>query len=48
MGDEVVILDPLYQQSYSIAEVLGCDIHRWSRTFSMALSRGLDDALRLM
>jgi len=28
-GDEVVVLDPFYQQLYTIAEVEGCRLRRW-------------------
>lgn len=28
-GDEVVVLDPCYQQLYSIAESIGCRLKRW-------------------
>jgi aspartate/methionine/tyrosine aminotransferase len=28
-GDEVVVLDPCYQQLFSIAESIGCQLKRW-------------------
>ncbi|HSF40405.1 MAG TPA: capreomycidine synthase [Thermoanaerobaculia bacterium] len=47
-GDEVVILDPLYQQLYSIAESLGCLLHRWPLRFEHGFVPDLDDARRLI
>lgn len=28
-GDEVLVLDPIYQQLYGIAEAMGCTLRRW-------------------
>jgi capreomycidine synthase len=44
-GDEVVILDPCYQQLYAVAEALGCRLRRWRLSarngFRPDLERGL-------
>jgi aspartate/methionine/tyrosine aminotransferase len=32
-GDKVVVLDPLYQQLYSITETIGCRLVRWPLHF---------------
>lgn len=47
-GDEVVVLDPLYQQLYSIAEALGCLLHRWPLRFEHGFVPDLDDARQLI
>jgi aspartate/methionine/tyrosine aminotransferase len=29
-GDDVIVVDPCYQQLYSVPKALGCDVKRWS------------------
>jgi len=36
-GDEVVVLDPLYQQLYAVAEALGCRLKRLPLRFDEGL-----------
>ena len=45
-GDEVVVLDPLYQQLYSIAEAIGCRLERWPMRFEDGFTPDLDEARR--
>lgn len=45
-GDEVVVLDPLYQQLYSIAEATGCRLERWPMRFEDGFIPDLDEARR--
>lgn len=47
-GDEVVVLDPLYQQLYSIAEVLGCRLKRWPLRFAERFAPDLSVARELI
>lgn len=47
-GDEVVVLDPLYQQLYSVAEAIGCRLERWPLRFEHGFTPDLDDARRLI
>jgi capreomycidine synthase len=47
-GDEVVVLDPLYQQLYSIAEALGCELRRWPLRFENGFAPDLEEARRLI
>lgn len=37
--DEIVVLDPLYQQLYSIAETIGCRLVRWLLHFEDGFAR---------
>lgn len=46
--DEVLILDPLYQQLYSIAEAIGCRLKRWPLRFEEGFTPNLEDARRLI
>ncbi|HEX8691001.1 MAG TPA: capreomycidine synthase [Longimicrobium sp.] len=42
-GDEVVVLDPGYQQLHAIAEALGCRLRRWPLRFEHGFAPDLDD-----
>lgn len=43
-GDEVVVLDPLYQQLYGVAESIGCRLRRWPLRFENNFAPDLDEA----
>lgn len=43
-GDQVVVLDPLYQQLYSIAEAMGCRLERLPLRFENGFRLDMDDA----
>ncbi len=47
-GDEVVVLDPFYQQLYSIAETIGCKLKRWRLRFEDNFRPDLSEARRLI
>jgi capreomycidine synthase len=47
-GDEVVVLDPLYQQLYSVAEAIGCRLVRWALRFEDGFAPDLEEARRLI
>ncbi|HTG33797.1 MAG TPA: capreomycidine synthase [Thermoanaerobaculia bacterium] len=47
-GDEVVVLDPLYQQLYSIAEAIGCRLRRWPLLFESGFTPDLSAARDLI
>ena len=47
-GDEVVVLDPCYQQLFSIAEGIGCELKRWRLRFEEAFHPDLGEARRLI
>lgn len=42
-GDEIVVLDPLYQQLYSLAEAWGCRLRRWPMRFERGFRPDLDE-----
>lgn len=42
-GDEVVVLDPCYQQLYGIAEAIGCRLKRWPLRFERGFRLDLDE-----
>jgi capreomycidine synthase len=46
--DEVVVLTPMYQQLYAIAEAIGCRLVRWPLRFEQGFIPDLDDARRLI
>jgi capreomycidine synthase len=46
-GDEVLVLDPLYQQLYSIAEALGCRLARLPLRFENGFVPDLEEARAL-
>ena len=46
--DEIVVLDPLYQQLHSIAETIGCRLVRWPLRFEEGFVPDLDVARRLI
>jgi capreomycidine synthase len=47
-GDEVVILDPCYQQLYGIAEAQGCTLRRWPLRFEKGWRPDFRDLDRLL
>jgi capreomycidine synthase len=47
-GDEVVVLDPSYQQLYSIAETIGCKLKHWQLRFENSFRPDLSEARRLI
>lgn len=47
-GDEVVVLDPIYQQLHSIAESLGCRMRRWPLRPENGFQPDLDDARKVI
>jgi capreomycidine synthase len=47
-GDEVVVLDPSYQQLFSIAESIGCKLKHWRLRFENSFRPDLDEARRLI
>jgi len=47
-GDEVVVLDPSYQQLYSIAETIGCKLKHWRLRFEDSFRPDLSEARRLI
>lgn len=47
-GDEVVVLTPMYQQLFAIAEAIGCHLKRWPLRFEAGFAPDLDDARRLI
>lgn len=47
-GDEVVVLDPCYQQLFSIAESLGCGLKKWPLRFEEGFVPNVEEARRLI
>lgn len=47
-GDEVVVLDPCYQQLFSIAETIGCKLKRWRLRFENSFRPDLSEARDLI
>ena len=47
-GDEVVVLDPAYQQLFSIAESIGCRMKHWRLRFEDSFHPDLSEARRLI
>ena len=47
-GDEVVVLDPAYQQLFSLAESIGCKLKHWRLRFEDSFRPDLDEARRLI
>ena len=47
-GDEVVVLDPAYQQLFSIAESVGCRLKHWRLRFEDSFHPDLAEARRLI
>jgi capreomycidine synthase len=47
-GDEVLVLDPCYQQLYGIAEALGCVLRRWPLRFERGWRPDLEELPRLL
>ncbi len=47
-GDEVVVLDPCYQQLYAIAQAIGCRLKSWAMPFRQGFSPDFDELRRLI
>jgi capreomycidine synthase len=47
-GDEVVVLDPSYQQLYSIAETIGCKLKHWRLRSENSFRPDLNEARNLI
>ena len=47
-GDEVVVLDPAYQQLFSLAEAIGCKLKHWRLRFEDSFRPDLREARRLI
>ncbi len=47
-GDEVVVLDPAYQQLFAIAESIGCRLKRWQLRFEDSFHPDMDEARQLI
>jgi capreomycidine synthase len=47
-GDEVVVLDPCYQQLYGIAEATGCRLKRWPLRFERGYRPDFDELDELL
>jgi capreomycidine synthase len=47
-GDEVVVLDPCYQQLYSIAESIGCQLRRWQLRCEQNFAPDIEEAKSLI
>lgn len=47
-GDEVVVLDPAYQQLFSLAETIGCKLKHWPLHFENSFRPDLSEARRLI
>jgi capreomycidine synthase len=47
-GDEVLVLDPLYQQLYGIAEAVGCSLRRWPLRYERQWRPDLGELGRLL
>ncbi|MBW4431904.1 MAG: capreomycidine synthase [Pelatocladus maniniholoensis HA4357-MV3] len=47
-GDEVVVLDPCYQQLFSIAESIGCQLKRWQLRGEDNFAPNIEEAKKLI
>jgi capreomycidine synthase len=47
-GDEVVVLDPAYQQLFSLAESIGCKLKHWRLRFENSFRPDLSEARHLI
>jgi capreomycidine synthase len=47
-GDEVVVLDPAYQQLFSLAETIGCKLKHWRLRFENSFRPDLGEARHLI
>ncbi|MER7672500.1 capreomycidine synthase [Kitasatospora sp. NPDC096128] len=47
-GDEVVVLDPAYQQLHGVATALGCTLRRWHLRFDRGFRPDLDELRELV
>jgi capreomycidine synthase len=47
-GDEVIVLNPLYQQLYGIAEAIGCRLRTWRLRAEEGFAPNIEDLRRLI
>jgi capreomycidine synthase len=47
-GDEVVVLDPFYQQLYAVAAARGCVLHRWRLPYERGFHPDFDELRALL
>ncbi len=47
-GDEVIVLDPFYQQLYAIALGVGCELRRWQLRFEQGFRPDFDELRALL
>jgi capreomycidine synthase len=47
-GDEIVVLDPCYQQLFSIAESIGCQLKRWPLRSENNFAPDIEEAKKLI
>jgi capreomycidine synthase len=47
-GDEVVVLDPAYQQLFSLAESIGCELKRWPLRFENSFRPDFSEGRKLV
>jgi len=47
-GDEVVVLEPAYQQLFAIAEAIGCELKHWRLRFENSFRPDMSEARRLI
>jgi capreomycidine synthase len=47
-GDKMIVLDPSYQQLFSIAESLGCELKRWRLHFNQEYRPDITELKRLL
>jgi capreomycidine synthase len=47
-GDEVIVLDPCYQQLFSIAEAIGCQLKRWQLQFERNFAPDIEQVKSLI
>ena len=47
-GDDVIVLEPCYQQLSAIAAAMGCNIHNWTLKFEEGFRPNFDDLKKLI
>jgi len=47
-GDEVLVLDPSYQQLFALAQAIGCRLRRWPLRFARQFAPDLEEAKTLI
>ena len=47
-GDEVIVLNPMYQQLYGIAEAIGCHLRRWRLRAEEGFAANIEDLRQLI